>query len=64
MNWRYRLAYKEAVEKLSQFIVWRLLPYRIRYWVVIRAWAEATQGRWTSQEPPSVTAHEILRRMR
>lgn len=64
MNWRYRLAYKEAAEKLSQFIAWRLLPYRIRYWVVIRAWADATPGRWSSTESPGITAEVLLKRMR
>lgn len=42
----------------------RLIPWKLRYWVVINAWADATQGRWSHVEAPGVTVHEALERMR
>lgn len=64
MNWKATMAYKGAVERLSQFIVWRLLPYRIRYWAVVRAWADATQGQWSDQDSTAIRAEQLLKRMR
>jgi hypothetical protein len=42
----------------------RRIPYRIRYWVIILAWADATQGQWSDQEVPGVYAHQLLERMK
>lgn len=51
-------------DKIAQLIVWGLLPYRVRYWVVIRAWADATQWEWSNVDATTVTAKELLDRMK
>ena len=42
----------------------RHIPYRIRYWVVVLAWADSTQGEWSDKIVPEVTAHQLLERMK
>lgn len=54
----------EMKDKIAQFIVWFLLPYHVRYWVVIRAVADATQGEWSDQEVPALKAMDVLARMK
>ena len=52
------------LEKIVQFVVWKCLPYKVRYWVVIRAWADATQGEWSHVEAPGVLGVDMLKRMK
>jgi hypothetical protein len=52
------------MEKIIMFIVWHVLPYKLRYWTVIRAAADATSGKWGNIEPSTVTAFEVLDRMK
>jgi hypothetical protein len=41
-----------------------LLPYKLRYWIVIRAAADATTGEWGHTEAPGVNIIQILERMK
>jgi len=50
-------------EKFWKFVAWHLIPKRARYWVVVRQWAHATQGKWSHVEAPIVLALEVLQRM-
>jgi hypothetical protein len=42
----------------------RRIPYKVRYWVIMLAWADATQGEWSDQEVPAVTPFQLLERMK
>lgn len=41
----------------------KLLPLSLRKAVLIRAWADATTGRWSHVEAPAVTVFQALDRM-
>lgn len=41
-----------------------LIPYRLRYWIVIRAAADATTGKWGHVEAPAVNIMQVLERMK
>lgn len=56
---RYRL----AKEKIAMFIAWHLLPKLVRKWVVIRAHADATMGKFGGVHPDEVTAFQLTERM-
>jgi len=47
-NWKQRLAY--------------LLPNEVVYYVLIRAWAYATTGKYSNEIVGEVTADEMIRR--
>lgn len=59
--WRYDHSLDRIAEGLARAIVARL-PRRIVYWASIRVMAHATQGRWSSQEVPSLYAMDALKR--
>jgi hypothetical protein len=40
------------------------LPYKLRYFVIIRASTDATTGEWSYVEVPGVTITELLERMK
>lgn len=42
----------------------RLIPYKLRYYVVINAGVDATTGRWSGVDSPGVTIAEMLERMK
>jgi hypothetical protein len=42
----------------------RMLPYRLRYYVVINAASDATTGEWSNVEAPAVTINDVLKRMK
>jgi hypothetical protein len=42
----------------------RMLPYKLRYYVVVNAGCDATTGEWGHIETPSVTIFDILKRMK
>jgi hypothetical protein len=49
-------------ERVSQFVVWRLLPRQVVYWAAIRLMAHATQGKYSTQVVPELTAMDALKR--
>jgi hypothetical protein len=42
----------------------RLVPRKLRYYVVINAAADASTGEWSHVEAPAVTIADILKRMK
>jgi hypothetical protein len=54
---------QEWLDKLARFVAWHLVPYRVRYWIVIRAGADASTGEWSSQKVPDLTVMDTLKRM-
>lgn len=46
------------------YMLARLVPRKLRYYVVINAACDATTGEWSNVEAPAVTISDILRRMR
>jgi hypothetical protein len=42
----------------------RLIPYKLRYYVVINAAADATTGEWSHVESTAVNIADILKRMK
>ncbi len=49
-------------EWLAIKIAYKLLPNRIVYWCAIRVAANATQGKWSGQVVPDLTAMDALKR--
>jgi len=49
------------LEKLNIYIAWRL-PHGLVMWCAIRLMAHATQGKWSDQVVPELTAMEALKR--
>lgn len=49
-------------ERALQFIVWRCLPRGVVYWAAIRLMAHATQGPWSNQIVPELSAMDALKR--
>lgn len=45
-------------------VAWRLLPKRVRMWVIYRAAADATSGKWGNVHPGEVLAFELIDRMK
>jgi len=62
--WRFRVNYwlGQRLEGLEMAVAYRL-PRRIVYWCVVRAWNNATMGKWSHVEVPAVTVREILERL-
>lgn len=56
---RYRLT--EMLEKVAMWLAWRL-PRQVAYWAAIRVAAHATQGQWSNQVVPELTAMDALKR--
>lgn len=52
---------RRRAEKALVAVAWAL-PRHLCYWAAIRVIAHGTQGPWSSQEVPSLTAIEALRR--
>ena len=50
------------MEKFWRWLAWRL-PYRLRYWVTIRAFADATTGEYAHVFASEVTQAQVLQRM-
>jgi hypothetical protein len=40
-----------------------LVPNRLRFWIVVRACADASTGQWSDQEVPELRAMDVLKRM-
>ena len=51
------------MDKFYMWIAWNLIPKRIRYWVVLRAGADATMGKWSNVEVPTLKFFEVLERV-
>jgi len=51
-------------EKVIMWIVWNVIPYKLRYWTVIRAWADASSGKYGHVEAPAVLVADALNRMK
>lgn len=49
------------MERLYKWIAWRL-PKKLVYWCAIRLLSHATQGKWSSQEVPTLLAMDALNR--
>jgi hypothetical protein len=49
------------MDRLWIAIAWAL-PRRLAYWCAIRVCAEATQGKWSDQVVPDLTAMDALKR--
>lgn len=49
------------MEKIWIKLAWAL-PRKLVYWCSIRLMANATQGRWSNQEVPALTAVDALKR--
>ena len=67
ITWRYRVEY--AIRhffrmQIDRFVVWfmRRLPRRFVVRVVIRAWAEATTGKYNDISATDITVSEMLER--
>lgn len=52
---------ERLAEKIATFIAWRL-PKRLVMWCAIRVMANATQGKWSDQVVPDLTAMDALQR--
>lgn len=50
-----------TLEKFTIAIAW-LLPRKLAYWCAIRVGANATQGKHSAQEVPSLTFMQALER--
>ncbi len=49
------------VEAITIKLAW-LVPRRLAYWCAIRVIAHATQGKYSNQEVPALSAMEALKR--
>lgn len=49
------------MEKLTMKLAW-MMPRRLVYWCAIRLFAHATQGRYSDQVVPDLTAADALKR--
>ena len=47
--------------EISDRIAW-ILPKRIIYFCLIRAWAKATTGKWSNTIGPEVRMDEVIKR--
>ena len=48
-------------DRFWRWIAWRL-PRRLTMWAAIRVAAHATQGKWSNQEVPALSAMDALKR--
>lgn len=66
MNERqWQRPWSQFTERVAMTIAWNLIPKKIRYWVVVRAFADATQcneGRGKMVE--ECNYHLVMRNMR
>lgn len=51
------------MDKIYQIIA-KWVPRKLRYFIVIDAWAKATTGKYSSQEATGLTVEEILKRIK
>jgi len=49
-------------QTLYRLIAFNLIPKPIRYWVVIKTWAEATTGKYSKTNCATLTYDEAIRR--
>lgn len=54
--WRHRWT-----ERFWMMLAWHCLPYKLRYWIVIRAFADAMGS---DQHPDELQFHEVMKKMR
>ena len=54
----------ELMDRTAQWIAWRVLPRRVVMWCAIRVVAHATQGQWSAQIVPELTAMDAIARWR
>lgn len=45
-------------------VAWKLLPKRVRVWVIVRAHCDATSGAFSNVSPDEVLAFQLSERMR
>jgi hypothetical protein len=57
-----RMLWGRWKEKALTFIVWHWLPYRVRYWVVIRAFADASRS-MSDKHPDDLGYSDVMRGM-
>jgi hypothetical protein len=46
------------------FMLARLVPYRLRLYIVMNAACDAATGEWSHVEAPAVTISDMLKRMK
>ncbi len=46
---------------LARWIAWKL-PWKVIYWVLIRAWSHATTGGNSNSEAPGMTMNTVMER--
>jgi hypothetical protein len=46
------------------FMLARLVPYKLRYYVVLNAACDSCTGEWSHVEAPAVTISDMLQRMK
>jgi hypothetical protein len=63
MSWQVVSKLDELWDSFCMYVAYMLLPYRVRYWVVIRAGGDASTGIWRDEETPGVTITDALIRM-
>lgn len=51
----------KPVEKIAQFIAYNLLPRKVLYFAVIKAWAIATTTKYQDRTPDSLNWDEVLK---
>lgn len=56
-----KLWFKETLEKLNVGVAW-LLPKEVVKWAAVRLMAHATQGEYSTQIVPELTAMDALKR--
>lgn len=57
----FRWSLKQKAERLFMAFVWKL-PHHLVYWCAIRVWANATSGRFGSEEATATLFDDALRR--
>jgi hypothetical protein len=62
MRWKIAWYYERIAEKMAMFVVWHLLPARVRMWATVRAGADATQGPYSNQIVPELLFMDALKR--
>ena len=61
---RYHLVRYKCQKDNVMYWLTTFVPYPVRYWIVIRAWADATSGEYGHQEVHSVNMKDVLDRMK
>jgi hypothetical protein len=62
--WEARLNWRRLTEKFWMFLAWRCVPHTLRRWIVVRAFADATTGKYSNVSPHEVGYKEVMDRMK